>query len=84
MPDEDARRIADELADAREIVRVGGDVDSIGIDRRRAPPVATVMPMRERDRRCEVVPQIFPNEAVADDPVAQDRPDAFGRVTADT
>ena len=47
VPDEDARRVADELPDAREIVGVRRDVDPIRVGGRSAPPVPAVVPVGE-------------------------------------
>jgi hypothetical protein len=74
MTHDDALRITDVLADRLEIVRVRRDVETRGIPRPSASPVTAVMPMRKRHYGRDVVPDVFPDEAVAEDPVTKKSP----------
>ena len=61
-------RTADRRGAARTCPRSSASDETLtrsGIDRRRAAPVPAVVPVRERNDRREVVPQVLPDEAVA-------------------
>ena len=47
-------------------------MDAVRIDRRCAAPMTPVVPVREWNDRGKVVPQVLPDEAVAQDSIAED------------
>jgi hypothetical protein len=73
MTDEDTRRIADVTAHRAEVLRVRGNVDAVGIGGKRASAMAPVVPVHDGHEVRQSGPQVFPNESVAEDAVAENR-----------
>jgi hypothetical protein len=84
VPEEHAGRIAEVPTHVVEVVGERFDADAIGIDRDAAPAVPSIVPVRDGKDRRERVPQILPDEAVAEDAVAQDGVDVARRMPCRT
>jgi len=56
VPDQDRGRVTGRVPHEREVRRVCADPDAIVVHRRAAPPVASVVPVGQRDGRREILP----------------------------